>query len=151
MVFGDFELSVQQPHRATSITACLQLNTTFFRQVGVIDGTVVLDRRARGTSRLWRNGSDWRGGSDSPKQVKQVKRGERWEDVAEDCVQGIFRPCVYKEKKHDIFFFFHHGDDLMIGSAHEICAWVLDELQRVFAVRERGVLGPDTGHKKEMT
>ena len=47
-------------------------------------------------------------------------------------------------------FFFHHGDDFVIVGTCEGSAWLVVVFRKVCIVNDRGVLGLDTGDKKDM-
>ena len=63
---------------------------------------------------------------------------------------SVLCPCVCHEKVHGISFL-HHCDDFVIGGAREGAAWLVVVSRKVFVMRDRGVLGPDTGDNTETT
>jgi hypothetical protein len=67
-----------------------------------------------------------------------------------ECDRGVFCVCVYSHRGRQLFFF-HHGDDFVLGGPRESSEWMRQELSTVFIIKDRGVLGPEPGDKREIT
>ena len=62
------------------------------------------------------------------------------------CEQGISSPCVYGVKERELYFF-HHGDDFVVGGPEEESQWLVKVLEKKFI---RGILGGGEGHVKHI-
>jgi hypothetical protein len=69
--------------------------------------------------------------------------------TAAGCLRGDSCPCVFRCEQHGIYFF-HHGDDFVIGGRREGSLWLVRVLETKFIVKDRGVLGPRVDDKEYM-
>jgi len=60
------------------------------------------------------------------------------------CIQGVFSPCVYRHPVRKLFFF-HHGDDFVVAGPRDESVWLVLRLGETFIVKDRGVLGGESG------